>query len=298
MLFTALITTYNSEEFLMKAVESVNSQTYRDFELLVVDNGSTDSSAQLLKEYQQAHPEANMRIVTLEENRGISGGRNAGIEAAQGTYICFLDSDDYWYPEKLECVQAAIAKDNSLDVICHWEDHITDHDSKLVCYRTPGENTYEDLLVNGNCLSTSALTIRREAMLAIGGFDLSLKCGEEDYDCWLRLAKDGRKFHMIQKALGIFLIRGTSVSAKAKIHYGGVIAMVERHFRTYAEETKNPQVLKLWKRVNAKYLCSAGRQIDIGGDRASALEMYRKAIGSDWTYWKTYAGLLLHLLHK
>ena len=88
MLFTALITTYNSEEFLMKAVESVNSQTCRDFELLVVDNGSTDGSVELLKE---KYPE--VESIFLSENTGFAPAVNRGLEQTKTPYALLLNND-------------------------------------------------------------------------------------------------------------------------------------------------------------------------------------------------------------
>src|SRR5690349_3602213 len=98
---SVIIPTYNRAQFIARAVDSVLEQTYKDFEIIVIDDGSSDNTQEILKAY-----EGKIRYV-YQQNKGISAARNRGIQEAKGEYIAFLDSDDVWKPEKLS-VQVAI----------------------------------------------------------------------------------------------------------------------------------------------------------------------------------------------
>ena len=99
---------YNGMEYLADAIDSVVKQEFTDFEFVIVDDGSTDGSRQIIAEYQQHHPDLVLPIYQ-PENRGQGAAFNAGIAASRGEVICFLDSDDLWFPEKLGQVHAFFA---------------------------------------------------------------------------------------------------------------------------------------------------------------------------------------------
>ena len=105
---SVIIPTYNRSKYVTKAIDSVLAQTYRDFEIIVVDDGSTDNTKEVLKPYTD-------RIKYLyQENTGVSAARNAGIRAAGGQWIAFLDSDDEWLPEKLSIQMDYLSRHNEI----------------------------------------------------------------------------------------------------------------------------------------------------------------------------------------
>lgn len=297
-LFSIVTTTYNAESFILTALNSVSNQTETDYEYIIVDNGSTDTSFKIITNFIERHPEMNVKFVKLDKNKGISGGRNAGIEKTTGNYICFLDADDFWYPDKLAKMKTLLAN-NNYNVFCHWEDHLKDGLKTLGRYREiNNESPYEDLLFNGNCLSTSAMVIQSSLIKNIGGFDENLVSGEEDYDCWLRLAKAGAKFFMYQEPLGSWLIRNDSISAKHIKHTMAVINMLDKHFANLLNENENTKMINIKRnKVKALNLCGCGRTLSLANDRISGNRLFKQAIKADPTYLKAYAGILLNIFH-
>ena len=298
-LFSVVTSVYNAEAFIKKALTSVRDQTEKDYEYIVVDNGSTDHSNSIIKQFVKDNPDMNIQLHRVEPNRGISGGRNTGISLTTGEYVCFLDADDYWCPEKLHTVKEYISENPESDVFCHWEKHIKGNTCTIGEYRQIDNNdAYEDLLFQGNCFSTSAMVIKSKLLKNIGGFDISLVSGQEDYDCWLRLARAGAVCHMIEEPLGVWTVREDSVSAKHIAHAEAVIAMLDKHF-DYLMKKKVEEVSFIQKKkrhIFAVIYCGCGRELSTSKNRKDALQMYKKAIQCDWSYWKSYAGVILHLL--
>lgn len=179
---SVIIPTYNRGWTLTDAIDSVIAQTFQDFELIVVDDGSEDNTAELLADYGCA-------IQAIRQaNAGVSAARNAGIRAAGGEFIAFLDSDDRWLPDKLQ-VQTAYFNTHPAAVICQTEE-IWIRNGKRVnpkkVHKKPSGQIFRPSLAL--CLvSPSAVMLRREVFDEIGGFDETLPACE-DYDLWLRIS--------------------------------------------------------------------------------------------------------------
>lgn len=296
--FSIITSTYNSMRFLPKAVDSVLSQTFDDYEYIIVNNGSSDDTAAYLDKMIH-ETNKNIKVITLEENAGISGGRNTGINEAKGEYICFLDADDLWLPRKLEIINNAIKEYPEIDVFCHWEYFEKEGDRKQIKYRdVDNKDAYLDLLFNGNCLSTSALSVRTTLMKDIGGFDECLISGEEDFDCWLRLAHAGAKFLTVKETMGVWLIRNDSVSAKHISHTEAVLKMLKVHFDLLYNQygTKEKIIISKYNRICAIQYCGCAHALSKENRRQSN-SIYIKAIKYYPLYWKPYAGILLNFLH-
>jgi len=179
---SVIIPTYNRGWTIKRAVDSVLAQTFRDFELIVVDDGSEDDTAAILAGYG-----TDIRVIR-QANAGVSAARNAGIHAAEGKFIAFLDSDDYWLPEKLH-VQIAYFNAQPEVVICQTEE-IWIRNGKRVnpkkVHKKPSGRIFRASLAL--CLvSPSAVMLRRDVFAQIGGFDETLPACE-DYDLWLRIS--------------------------------------------------------------------------------------------------------------
>lgn len=178
---SVVIPTFNRGWILAEAIDSVLSQTYAPFELIVVDDGSDDDTAAVLAGFEG-------RITVIrQENRGVSAARNAGAAASTGRYLAFLDSDDLWLPEKL-AVQVDYLDCRPDAMICQTEE-IWIRNGKRVHpkrrHRKPSGWIFEASLAL--CLvSPSAVMMRRGLFERYGGFDESLPACE-DYDLWLRI---------------------------------------------------------------------------------------------------------------
>jgi len=298
--FTVITPAYNAERFISKAMESVISQTEKDYEYIVVDNGSEDTTVEIAEEIARTHPDIDIKIISIKPNQGISGGRNAGIEKASGKYVCLLDADDWWYPNKLEEVKKVILKYPEYGVIGHWENQV--EGEKIVRvgrFRSiDNKDAFRDLLFNGDCLSPSATVVRTDILRKHNGFDIRLDRGQEDFDCWLRLAHDGAKFYMIREALSVWLIRNDSLSARRKYHTDAVVSMLESHFSVLGNESGDKERVKRKKQyVYARNYCGCAHGTAKNGDFRDALAIYRKSLGHCRTYWKSYVGIALCLLH-
>ncbi len=179
--FSVIIPVYNRERFIARAIESVLAQTYRDFELIVVDDGSTDATPQIAARYP-------VRLLR-QENRGVSAARNLGITAARGRIIAFLDSDDAWKPRKLE-VQAAHFATHP-ECMIHQTDEIWIRNGTFLNkhkkhQKKSGHIFYDSLHL---CLiSPSAVAIRRELFDEVGVFREDFPVCE-DYELWLRITR-------------------------------------------------------------------------------------------------------------
>ena len=180
---SVIIPTYNRAALVKEAVASVLAQTYRDFELLVVDDGSTDGTLEALAAFG-----GKIRVLASPDRGGVSAARNAGIAAAQGEWLAFLDSDDLWLPEKL-ARQMAFMEANSRLLLSQTEEIWVRRGVKVNPPRTHKKEGGRIFLRSlERCLvSPSAAVLHRRLLDEHGGFDEDLPAAE-DYDLWLRLS--------------------------------------------------------------------------------------------------------------
>ena len=157
---SVVIPTYNHANFLELALQSVIDQTYHNWEIIVIDNHSTDNTDEIVNKFK----EYNIKLFKIHNNGIIGASRNLGIKEAKGEWVAFLDSDDIWYKEKLERSLYALQDNSDLNVISTDEimvNLITGE--KQVLYHGPYcQNFYKTLLINGNRLSTSATLVKKK----------------------------------------------------------------------------------------------------------------------------------------
>ena len=185
-----ILPTYNRAHRVGKAIESVLTQTYTDFELLVIDDGSTDETEQVVTRYM----DKRVHYYRMAENGGQSKARNCGMQMAQYDYLAFEDSDDLWRPEKLK-VQMEVMQGAEHDVGMVYHKFRYDlgegrgmvlPDEKIPLEKKSG-NIYEQLLWD-NMVGMPTMLLKKECVNVVGGLDESLKC-LEDYDFALRIAQ-------------------------------------------------------------------------------------------------------------
>jgi len=177
-----IIPTFNRRNYITIALNSVLAQTYKDYEIVVIDDGSSDDTKEVLTPYRDT-----IRYF-YQDNRGIPATRNRGIKEATGAYIAFLDSDDYWLPEKLERQLEYFGKNPHCGMVATRCSSITP-DGRVRKKNRPGKSGWvlADLF-KANFIRTSSAVIRKECLEEVEFFDESLpEC--EEYDLWLRLAK-------------------------------------------------------------------------------------------------------------
>ena len=190
-LVTVVTPAYNLAKYIGEAVDSVLGQTFHDFEYLVIDDGSVDNTADIIK----AHAGDDPRFRLVEgENRGPSAARNAGIREARGEYIAFLDGDDRWHPKFLErqlrLIRSLPAEVGA--VFCRSRIVLENGTPVFFQWQRPGRYDFDDFLVSGNpTRNTSSLLIRKSCFTEVGGFNEEMRyC--EDIDMWLRIAENSK----------------------------------------------------------------------------------------------------------
>lgn len=181
-LVSVIIPTYNRARMVQEAVAGVLAQTYDDFEVLVVDDGSTDDTGERLAPFG-----SRVQVVHSPVRRGVSAARNLGAGASRGEWLAFLDSDDLWLPEKLARQMAFLAANPRL-LLCQTEETWIRHGvrvNKPLTHRKKGGQIFLPSLER--CfISPSAVVLKRRLFEESGGFDEALPAAE-DYDLWLRL---------------------------------------------------------------------------------------------------------------
>jgi glycosyltransferase involved in cell wall biosynthesis len=187
---SVIIPTHNCAGYLVRSVPSVLAQTFGDFELIVVDDGSTDDSAHVLADFGE---EQRLAVHRHERQLGPSASRNTGLRAARGRFIAFLDADDAWEPETLETLLEAFASPE-IDVSCIAALRHSSKGNYVITKSPPfnGDALYEELLFNNSIPgSSSGIMVRRESFGRAGLFDEEMFAAE-DRDMWIRLAANCR----------------------------------------------------------------------------------------------------------
>jgi glycosyltransferase involved in cell wall biosynthesis len=203
--FSVIIPTYNRLDNLKIALNSVLKQTYQEFEIIIVDDGSKDKT----QEYIESLKNNKIKYI-WQENSGLpSVARNNGIKLATNEWISFLDSDDFWEKDKLEFVKNEILNNQkeNLVAIGHWENLLVNGIKKnILKHGIESDNIYEELLFKGNVYSTSAMTVRKNILDKLDGYNISAKYYiVEDYELWLRVSKMG-DIKSINKVLGSYCL--------------------------------------------------------------------------------------------
>ena len=191
---SVIIPAYNVAPYIGETLESVFAQTFTDFEVIVINDGSPDT-----REFERVLTPFRERIRYLtQENRGASAARNAGLRAALGEFVAFLDADDFWLPSYLED-QIAVIRERNCDLVCadalivgESPDAGRSYFEAVMEAALPKEVTFLDLLSGERSLITSGVLVRREHILEVGLFDEKLR-NAQDFDLWLRLARRGSR---------------------------------------------------------------------------------------------------------
>ncbi|MGB9902665.1 glycosyltransferase family 2 protein [Methanothrix sp.] len=196
---------HNSSEFISQTIDSVLAQTYGNWEMIIVDDCSTDSTVQIVEDYLKK--DSRIRLIRLGRNCGPAVARNRAIEEARGRYIAFLDSDDIWLPEKLE-KQTAFMRENDVD-LCYSSYYIIDESgSEKGVFITKEKATYWDLLKTC-CIGNLTAIYDAEKL----GKQYMEDVGHQDYTLWLRILKGGATARGILEPLAKYRIRSKSISS-------------------------------------------------------------------------------------
>ena len=223
-----IVPCYNAEDFIRETLESIERQTYNNYEVFVIDDASSDGSIEIVKDFINI-TSINIQLIQNKKNKGVSYSRNIGIKRSNGEYIAFLDSDDTWEPEKLE-KQINIFESKGNDEVgvvytgvnimsdiqtksklLKWEFTVnnTEHWGKCFNSKYTGEITVNRLLHSGNHICLSSSLVKREAISFSNGFDETLPFQIEDYLLWCCISLK-YNFFLIQDKLTNYRVHSQS----------------------------------------------------------------------------------------
>ena len=230
---SVIIPTYNRAEKLHKSISSVLAQTYTDFELLIIDDGSTDHTDEVVNSFA----DTRIRYVKMPQNGGASAARNEGIRLAEGTWVAFHDSDDVWRPEKLERqMEYAECRTDFCAVYCSY---LMYKDEEI--FRVPNDTWDGELegdlfvpLLKRNSIGAPTLLVKKSILEEIGGFDTSFK-SLEDWELALRIAEKYRIGYVPEVLVEAYMSAG-GVSSNVGAYYEARCKMISLYRRQLSEQ--------------------------------------------------------------
>ena len=236
---------YNGQDFLDRSIKSVLAQTYENWELLLIDDGSSDNSVQIIKYYLEDN---RIKLLRNESNSGIPTTRNKGIENSTGEFIALLDQDDEWLTHKLEKqVNKFLEIDDSFGLIYSNVEVRTDQgilaDQKKEIEPEASIQSNLELMLSRNLITSPTAMVKRKALEEVGLFDESIRWGGDDYDLWIRIAHK-YKFDYIDEVLCIRHEHQQNYSADKKRMMLKTIELGEKYVEQFGLEPSLSRKLK------------------------------------------------------
>jgi len=234
---SVIIPTHNRADFLESSIESVLSQTYNDFEVIVVDDNSCDHTHEVVKNFR----DIRIRYILHLENKGPSAARNTAIAASKGDFIAFLDDDDEWMPHKLQ--KQILVLDKSLSNVCGVYTNrlvIDKANKKVVSTNLRSNKLHGNLLcqlVFQNPISTGSLLLKKNCLDQVGYFDESMYY-MEDRDLWIRLSMKW-DFEYIDEPLTKIHLHSNKLSNNLRGQIAGREKFLEKYHHLLSKDRKN-----------------------------------------------------------
>jgi glycosyltransferase involved in cell wall biosynthesis len=289
---SVVIPCFNGDRFIGEAIESVLAQSHSDIDLIVVDDGSTDTSRSVVEGF---FDDGRVRLIRHSENRGIAVARNTGIAESTSDYVAFLDQDDTWLPDKLEKQFAVLAADNDNGIgIVYTDRSITFLDGSIKkstdslipagINEASQEETIEALYVASFVLLSSVL-VRKQCIDELGSLDESIRSGADDYEFCIRVAEHYRLF-CIAEPLVIRREHARNFTDAAKLS-PDTIAITRRLLE------KHPFLASLQARRESRLYFLQARALHLMGQRGAARTAYHNAVRWRRGHLKARLGLVL-----
>ncbi len=273
-----VIPAYKVAPFIREALDSVFAQSFTDFEVIVINDGSPDTA-----ELEQAIERYLNDITYLKQtNQGAGAARNAGLRVARGRFVAFLDGDDIWLPnflsEQLELIQSGGGYDLVYSDAVNFGDKASDGRTSMETNPSDGEVTFDKLL-SGECnVITSAVVARKELIMRVDLFDVNFP-NSQDFDLWLRLAKDANARITYQQRVLVRrrLYHGSLASDSVKSFEGElrVLEKVSRRADLTARERATLEGTIAVRRTSAEVI--RGKRFLLSGDFADAVRSFESA---------------------
>ena len=287
---SVIIPTYNRDNYLYSAVKSVLNQTFEDFEIIVVDDASTDNTKQIIDKFD----DKRIRYIRHKENKGGSAARNTGIKLSKGKFIAFLDDDDLWMPSKLEKQLDHINKNLEIDAVYTGAWRINKSGKIIRCnFPSLRGNIFPDILMK-NCVgSCSMVLVRKECFNRIGLFDENLSAGQ-DWDMWIRLAKH-YQFDYVNEPLVLYRVHEKRISTNPYAHMQATKLLFKKFSTDLNTSVNHRKILGYWHYGFGRICCECG---DIGKGRKEFMKAIVKDPYSVVYYIRLFASFFGQTIYK
>lgn len=286
-LFSVVIPSCDRPDLLERLLESVRRQTFRDFDVTIVDDASADKEAYriVIARFSREIP---LRYLRNEENRGAQFSRNRGLARATGEFVAFVDDDDEWLPVKLERQAALFLRAPAqVGLVYAWADEMGQDGSVTHRYRAVHRGDVLPRLIDDCFVPSPTVVVRREAFARTGDFDEGLpSC--QDWDMWTRLSESGYEFDVVEEVLALHHKHGrASVGTSSRSRQG--------FFKYYTKHTALYERAGMTRNLSEKYRGLAHWAV-LSGDRDLARAALSRSVGlwmGNWKAWTRYLQFLV-----
>ncbi len=287
-LVSVVIATYNMAAYLPLAVQSALDQTYRNLEVLIVDDGSTDGTRKAVEPFLE-----DRRVRYLyQQNRGQAAAKNHGVRESRGEYVAFLDADDLWVRDKLEQQVPLLLKSSDVGVVYSKMAYIDETGKELGIsdYGLFRGRVSGPLLIS-NFIGFGTSMARRQCFERLGGFDEAMKMGI-DYDLWLRFSTE-YAFDYVDRPLLRYRVWSGQMSNNCRGRYLSGIATMQRFLQKFPELVDKTTQRQAWAHT---YVGFAQCQQQLERRAAPALRLYAQALRYKPAYFPAWKGILKAIL--
>lgn len=282
MKVSVLIPAYNNQNFIGNALDSVLAQTYSDYEIIVVDDGSTDDTPNILTRYAEAHSE-KIKVIH-QQNSGPSVARNRAFEASSGDLLAFLDSDDWWTEDKLEKQVSLFTRYPNSSFIYAGYEEIFENTERRVTHLPAKQlqgDIYLKLWLDDHPIWGGTMLVPRSLYQQIGGFDNELK-GDENVDLRLKLAQLG-PVYFVDQVVTYYRKHDHNITNQLERMDEYHELLIEKHLGKGGSKHK-----VLWQQVYARFLYKKGMRCFSQQDYQGAKVQFCYAIKLNWLYRAAY----------
>ncbi len=283
-LVSVIIPSYNMAHFLPQAVQSALAQTYTNVEVQIIDDGSTDDTPRVVRQW---HDDRRVRV-HRQANGGLSHSRNQGISLTRGPFIALLDADDTWAPEKLARQIPLFQGRPEVGVVYSDYERMDGEGRPLPKGSTRlHRGRVSGALLIENFVPASSAVVRRECFERHGGFDVALRTGE-DYDMWLRLSPH-YQFDFVAEPAIRYRIWGGQMSKDFRARYETGIRTMANFLARHPAAVDRAMVRRAWAHT---YTGRGNVTLWRGRDRLGALRDYLRALSFHPGYWPAWRAIL------
>ena len=208
-----IVPTYNSEKYIKNLCNSIKNQTFQNFEVIIVDNSSSDNTVQKLRQINIG--DKRFKYFNITNNGVIAKSRNLGIKKSSGQYLAFHDSDDFWFKDKLQIMISYLKNfDFAYHRLKQSDKNNFFNNRKLYSYQLSNykNKAFIDIMTKGNPIDTSSVVCKKELFKDITFNENKKFITVEDYDCWIKISLKKVKFKQVDKVLGFYNIDNSNTS--------------------------------------------------------------------------------------